>query len=135
VDVTIDVQSPAKWAATRNAGWSNGFYYVTHGATDVNYGAYLERYSTLSSAYSYPVMFLPEGWNDLINRILTTSDEAEMVALQKQAVQWHVDECLEIPLWIQSETYVMQPTVHDMGVGVYSAGFNWDVAGVWIEQD
>ncbi|HEX7475347.1 MAG TPA: ABC transporter substrate-binding protein [Dehalococcoidales bacterium] len=134
ITATIDVQSPSAWAATRLAGWTNGLFYVTHGATDYNYCAYLERYYTPTSSFAYPVLAYPPGWVDKVNQMMLSSDPAVYQATAKQLVQMHVDNAIEIPLWIQSEVYLQSVKVHDMGVGTHGDGFSWNVNKVWISK-
>jgi len=134
IKVTIDVQAAAKWAETRTTGWKNGLFYVTHGATDYNYCAFLERYYSPTSGFAAKSMGYPEGWVDLISKMMLTSDPVEMAKLAKQAVQIEVDFVMEIPLWVQAEVYVANKSVHDMGVGAHGDGFTWDVNKVWISK-
>jgi peptide/nickel transport system substrate-binding protein len=134
ITVTIDVQAPSKWAETRTTGWNNGLFFVTHGATDYNYCAYLERYYTPTSGFSAKSMVYPAGWVDLITRMMLTSVPAEMADQAKRAVKIEVENVMEIPLWVQAETYVAHKSVHDMGVGTHGDGFTWNVNKVWISK-
>jgi peptide/nickel transport system substrate-binding protein len=134
ITTTIDVQAAAKWAETRTTGWNNGLFYVTHGATDYNYCAYLERYFTPTSTFAAKSIGYPPGWVDLINKMMLTAAPAEMADLAKQAVRVEVDNVLEIPLWVQAEVYVADKSVHDMGVGTHGDGFTWDTNKVWISK-
>ena len=131
---TIDAQAPSKWAETRVTGWSNGLFYVTHGATDYNYCAYLERYLLPTSSYAGKSIGYPEGWVDLITQMMLASDPDEMTALAQQAVRMEVENVLEIPLWVQAEVYVADPSVHDMGIGTHGDGFSWNTNKVWIGE-
>ena len=134
IKVTIDVQAAAKWAETRTTGWHNGLFYVTHGATDYNYCAYLERYLTPTSGFAGKSIGYPSGWVDLIDQMMLTSVPADMAALAKQVVQMEVENVLEIPLWVQAEVYVADKSVHDMGIGTHGDGFTWNVNKVWISK-
>jgi len=131
---TIDVQAPSKWAETRVTGWSNGLFYVTHGATDYNYCAYLERYLLPTSSFAGKSIGYPEGWVDLITQMMLASDPDEMATLAQQAVRIEVENVLEIPLWVQAEVYVAHPSVHDMGIGTHGDGFSWNTNTVWIGE-
>jgi peptide/nickel transport system substrate-binding protein len=132
--VALDVVSAAKWAEIRISGWDNGLFFVTHGATDFNYCAYLERYYGPKTTY-YPVMQHPAGWDDLMNQMLKASEPDQMKALAQKAVQMHVDEAMVIPLWIEAECYVLDPRVHDAGYGTHGDGFGWDTNMVWISKE
>ena len=134
ITVTLDVEAPSAWAQTRANGWDNGLFYVTHGATDYNYCAYLERYYTPTSTYGYPVLAYPDGWVDLVNKMMLSADPTEYQAMAKQLVQMHVDNAMMVPLWIRSEVYLMSNNVHDMGVGTHGDGFSWDTNKVWISH-
>lgn len=134
ITVNIDVQSAAKWAETRVTGWKNGLFYVTHGATDYNYCAYLERYYTPTSTMTAKSMGYPEGWVDFINKMMVTPDLSEMASLARRAVQMEYDYIMEIPLWVQAEVYVANSSVHDMGVGTHGDGFSWNTNKVWISK-
>lgn len=134
IKVTIDVQAPAKWAETRTTGWHNGLFYVTHGATDYNYCAYLERYLMPTSGYAGKSIGYPEGWVSQITNMMLTSDPVEMANLARQAVRMEVEHVLEIPLWVQAEVYVTTDAVHDMGVGTFGDGFSWATNKVWISK-
>lgn len=70
IEVELDVVSPPKWSETRTGGWENGLFYVTHGATDYNYCAYLDRYFNPTGLFAMPVVAYPEGWLELINEML-----------------------------------------------------------------
>ncbi len=134
ITVTLDVQAPSAWAQTRTAGWNNGLFYVTHGATDYNYCAYLERYYLPTSTYAVGVLWYPDGWVDLVNQMMLTADPAKYQAMAKQLVQMYVDNAMELPLWIQSEVYLMSNNVHEMGVGTHGDGFSWNTNKVWISH-
>jgi len=134
IKVTIDVQAPAKWAETRTTGWNNALFYVTHGATDYNYCAYLERYLIPTSGYAGKSIGYPEGWVELINKMMLASGPAEMAELAKEVVRIEVENVLEIPLWVQAEVYVADESVHDMGVGTHGDGFSWNTNKVWISK-
>jgi len=134
ITATIDVQAPSKWAETRTTGWNNGLFYVTHGATDYNYCAYLERYYMPNSTFAAKSMAYPQGWVDLITRMMLTSVPAEMADLAKQAVKIEVENVMEIPLWVQAESYVAHKSVRDMGIGTHGDGFTWNVSKVWISK-
>jgi len=134
INATIDVQAAAKWADTRTTGWNNGLFFVTHGSTDYNYCAYLERYYTPTSTFAGKSIGYPPGWVDLINKMMLTSDPAEMADLAKQAVKIEVENVLEIPMWVQAEVYVASKSVHDMGVGTHGDGFSWNTNKVWISK-
>jgi ABC-type oligopeptide transport system substrate-binding subunit len=107
---------------------------VTHGATDYNYCAYLERYLLPTSSYAGKSIGYPEGWVDLITQMMLASDPDEMTALAQQAVRMEVENVLEIPLWVQAEVYVADPSVHDMGIGTHGDGFSWNTNKVWISK-
>jgi peptide/nickel transport system substrate-binding protein len=134
ITTTIEVQSGAKWADTRISGWNNGLFFVTHGATDYNYCAFLERYFTPTSGYAAKSMAYPPGWVDMITGMMLESDQAKMAALAKQAVKIEVDNAMEIPLWQEAAVYVTTKAVHDMGIGTHGDGFSWNTNKVWISK-
>jgi peptide/nickel transport system substrate-binding protein len=134
IKVTIEVQDAAKWAQTRTTGWNNGLFYLTHGATDYNYCAYLERYYTPNSGFMAKSMALPDGWVDFITKMMLTSDQTQMASLAKQAVKIEVDNEMEIPLWVEAAVYITSKNVHDMGVGTFGDGFSWSITKVWISK-
>jgi peptide/nickel transport system substrate-binding protein len=134
ITANVDIQAPAKWADTRAAGWKNALFCVTHGATDFNYCAYLERYYVPKGLYSYPVLAYPQGWVEGVTNMMLSSDPKEYQAMAKQLVQTHIDNAMVIPLWIQSEVYTLNNKVKDMGVGAHGNGFNWNVNKVWISK-
>lgn len=134
VNVTIDVQSAAKWAETRTSGWKNGLFYVTHGATDYNYCAYLERYFTPTSTFAPPAIAYPDDWMELVDKMMQATEREEMASLSQDAVRYLVENALEIPLFVRAEVYLLNPKVHDMGVGTHSDGFTWNVNKVWISE-
>ncbi len=134
IKATLDVQAPPAWAQTRTTGWSNGLFYVTHGATDYNYCAYLERYYLPTSTFFTPSLALPDGWTDQVNQMMTTADPAKYQAMAKALVQTFVDNAIDLPLWIRSEVYLMSNNVHDMGVGTHGDGFSWNTNKVWISH-
>ena len=133
IKVTLDVVSQAKWAEIRMSGWNNALFYVTHGATDYNYWAYLERYYGPKSPY-YPVLKDPEGWDALMEEGLRADGFKEMKALAQKAVQLHVDEAMVIPLWIEAEVYALKNSVHDTGFATHGDGFSWNTNKAWIEK-
>lgn len=134
ITVTLDVQAPAAWSQTRTAGWNNGLFYVTHGATDYNYCAYLERYYLPTSTYAPSALGYPDGWVDKVNQMMLSSDPTVYQAMAKELVQMYVDNAIELPLWVQSEVYLMSNNVHEMGVGTHGDGFSWNTNKVWISH-
>jgi peptide/nickel transport system substrate-binding protein len=134
IKVKIDVQSASKWAETRTTGWHNGLFYVTHGATDYNYCAFLERYLLPTSGYAGKSIGYPEGWVSQITNMMLSSNPTDMANLAMNAVRMEVDNVLEIPLWVQAEVYVAAKNVHDMGIGTHGDGFSWNTAKVWISK-
>jgi peptide/nickel transport system substrate-binding protein len=134
ITATIDVQSASKWADTRASGWKNGLFYVTHGATDYNYCAYLERYYLPTSTFAYPVLGYPDGWIEAINKMMLTSDPVEMKNQAQALVKIHVENAILVPIFVRSETYLMSNKVTDMGVGTHGDGFSWNTNKVWIKK-
>jgi peptide/nickel transport system substrate-binding protein len=134
ITTTIEVQSGAKWADTRISGWNNGLFFVTHGATDYNYCAFLERYFTPTSGYAAKSMAYPPGFVDSIISMMLESDQAKMAAQAKQIVKIEVDNAMEIPLWQEAAVYVTTKAVHDMGIGTHGDGFSWNTNKVWISK-
>ncbi len=134
IKANIDVQSPSAWAQTRLTGWKNGLFFVTHGATDSNYCAFLERYYTPKSAFAVPVMYYPAGWLDQLNQMLASSDPTQYQAMAQQMVQTYTNNVMEIPLWIQEAVYLEDLNVHAMGIGTHTNGFGWNAANVWISK-
>lgn len=134
VKVTFDVQSPAAWSSTARAGWSNGLFYTTHGATDFNYCAYLERYHSRNALYSNPVSAFPDGWFDAVDKMLANPDPAQYKPMAQALVKQFNDFAMDFPLWVQSEVYVMDPWVMDMGVGTHGDGFSWNYNKVWLAK-
>jgi ABC-type transport system substrate-binding protein len=132
ITAKIEVQAPPAWAATRTSGWTNGLFYVTHGATDYNYCAYLERYFLPTSLFAVPVLAYPTGWVDKVHQMMLSPDPAVYEPMARDLVKIYVDNVMEVPLWIQSEVYILDPWINDMGVGTHGNGFNWDANKVWI---
>lgn len=133
IQVALDVVSQAKWAEIRMSGWNNALFYVTHGATDYNYWAYLERYYGPKNP-NYPVLKDPEGWDAIMEEGLRTDGFKEMKALAQKAVQLHVDEAMVIPLWIEAEVYVLNKSVRDSGFATHGDGFSWNTNKAWIAK-
>jgi len=82
-----------------------------------------------------PVVAYPEGWLERINEMLAAVERDEMADLAQALVRQFVDEVMAIPLWIESEVYVLDNSVHDMGVGTHGDGFTWDTNKVWISTE
>lgn len=135
ITAELEVLSPPLWSETRTGGWENGLFYVTHGATDYNYCAYLDRYFNPTGLFAMPVVAYPEGWLERINEMLAAAERDEMADLAQALVRQFVDEVMAIPLWIESEVYVLDNSVHDMGVGTHGDGFTWDTNKVWISTE
>ena len=132
ITAKIEVQAPPAWAATRSSGWNNGLFYVPHGATDYNYCGFIDRYLQPTSLFANPGMAYPPGWVDKVHAMLESPDPAVYEPMARDLVTIYVENAMELPLWIQSEVYVMDPWIHDMGVGTHGNGFNWNPNKVWI---
>lgn len=136
IEATIDVVSPPKWMETgMTGGWNSGLFYVTFASTDFNYCAFLERYFLPTSMFSTPVLGYPDGWFELMDTMLTSSDPAEYEPIARELVRMFMEYVVAIPLWIVDEVYVLDPSVHEMGVGTHGDGFTWNVNKVWISQE
>ena len=133
IQAQIDVMSQAKWAETRRSGWKNALFFVTHGATDINYWAYLDRYYGPKTAL-YPVLLHPPGWNELMEEGLQTVTRKDMKDYAQKAVKMHVDEAMVVPLWIEAEVYVLNKSVHDTGFATHGDGFSWNTNKAWISK-
>jgi peptide/nickel transport system substrate-binding protein len=134
IKANIDVQSAAKWADTRTSGWNNGLFYVTNGATDYNYCAYLERYFTPTSTSAYKNFAYPPDWMTTVNAMMVSSDPAVMKSYAQQLVKILVENASVTPLYVRSEVYLMSTKVHDMGVGTHGDGFSWNPNKVWLSK-
>jgi peptide/nickel transport system substrate-binding protein len=136
IEATLDVVSPPKWMETgMSGGWNSGLFYVTLAATDFNYCAFLERYFLPTSLFSTPVLGYPEGWFEKMDAMLKSSDPDVYIPLAKELVKDFEDYAVAIPLWAVNEVYVLDPSVHEMGVGTHGDGFTWNANKVWISQD
>ena len=80
------------------------------------------------------MLWYPDGWVDKVNAMMISADPTEYQAMAKELVQMHVDNAIDLPLWIQSEVYLMSNNVHEMGVGTHGDGFSWNTNKVWISH-
>jgi peptide/nickel transport system substrate-binding protein len=131
ITVKFTILAPAAWNDLVANGWSNGLLYVTQGASDVNYAAFLNRYYT-NTSNRYPVLKRPAGLNDLILKALATTDYNNEKDLCQQAVKMLVDDCTIIPLFIQPEMYVLQAAVRDTHFN--NLGPYWTPSIAWLSK-
>jgi peptide/nickel transport system substrate-binding protein len=132
ITAKVDMVEFAAWNNYVNKGWDNSLLWVTQGATDTNYGAFLDRYYA-ATATRYPVLAKPAGLGDLITQVLTTSDYNTEKTLAQKAVKMLVDDCTVIPAYISAANYVLQKNVHDTHFSnLGGAGFRWTPELAWI---
>ncbi len=136
ITATIDVLSPPKWMETGLGGdYFNGFFVVTFAGTDFNYCAFLDRYFLPYSLFGAPAMSLPEGWVEKLEACLKMADPEDYMPETQELVRMFQEHVAAIPLWAADEVYLLNPRVHEMGVGTHGGGFPWDTNKVWIAQD
>jgi peptide/nickel transport system substrate-binding protein len=134
INVNINTVEFAAWNNFVTKGWDNGLIWVTQGATDTNYGAYLDRYFS-STATRYPVLNKPAALTDLITKVAATPDYATEKSLAQQAVKILVDDCTTIPVFIQPANYVLQKNVHDTRFSnLGGSGFRWSPQTAWLSK-
>lgn len=134
IDVKLDIGSFAKWNDHVYKGWNNALLYVTQGATDTNYCAFLERYYS-SVATRYPVLAHPARLNELVNRALSATDYTAQKSLGQEAVKMLVDDATAVSLWVGSAVYMLQKNVHDTGFyELGGAGFRWTPQKAWLSK-
>jgi peptide/nickel transport system substrate-binding protein len=132
--VTLDVQSFASVGDLAVKGWDNELLYTTLGATDTNYGAFLDRYFGANAAY-FPSIAKPAGLTDLIAQVLATPDYNTEKTLSQKAVKALTDDCTAIPLFITPAAYALQKNVNDTGFDqLAGAGFRWSVQKAWLSK-
>ena len=134
ITVNVDMIEFAAWNNLVTKGWDNSLLWATNGATDTNYGAFLDRYYS-ATATRYPVLAKPAGLGDLITKALTTPDYATEKSLCQQAVKMLVDDCTVIPAYISPANYILQKNVHDTHFSnLGGAGFRWSPETAWISK-
>jgi len=124
----------AAWNDYVSKGWDNALLWVTQGATDTNYAAFLDRYYGAKSI-RYPVMAKPPGLTELIEKALATPDYATEKGLCQQAVKMIVDDATAIPVYTGSAAYVLTDRVHDTFFSnVGGSGFRWSAEKAWLSK-
>jgi len=132
--VTLDVQSFAAANDAAVKGWDNEIFYTTLGATDTNYGSFLDRYFGTNAAY-FPVVAKPAGLTDLIAQVLATPDYNTEKTLSQKAVKMLTDDCTAVPLFIMPASYALQKNVNDTGFDqLGGSGFRWTVQKAWMSK-
>ena len=112
ITANINTVEFAAWNNLVTKGWDSGLMWVTMGATDTNYCAFLDRYFAASSI-RYPVLAKPAGMTDLISKALSATDYNTQKSLCQQVVKLMVDNSTIVPVFIQPANYVLQKNVHD----------------------
>ena len=112
IKVNINTVEFASWNNYVTKGWDSGLIYVTQGATDTNYGAFLDRYFSATGT-RYPVLDKPTALTDLIAKVVATPDYATEKSLAQQCVKMMVDNSITIPVFIQPANYVLSKNIHD----------------------
>jgi ABC-type transport system substrate-binding protein len=136
IEETIDVMSPPKWMETGLGGkYFSGFFVATFAATDFNYCAFFDRYTLPYSIFASPGLAFPEGWVESVETLLKNPNPEEYIPMSQELVREFMEYAVAIPLWANDEVYVMDPSVHEMGVGTHGDGFTWNTNKVWISQD
>lgn len=134
IDVKLDIASFPKWNDYVYKGWNNALLYVTQGATDTNYCAFLERYYS-AEATRYPSLAHPPGLNDLVNRALRAADYKTQKSLSQEAVKVLVNDATTVSLWVGSAVYMLQKNVHDTNFSdLGGAGFRWTPEKAWLSK-
>jgi peptide/nickel transport system substrate-binding protein len=134
ITANIQTDSYAAWTDMANKGWNNGMMWMTFGATDTNYGSYLDRYFGKNTA-AYPSVAKPAGLQDLIAQALATSDFEVEKKLCQQALTMLTDDCTGIPIYIGDASYALQKNVRDTGFDqLGGSGFRWTVQKAWMSK-
>jgi peptide/nickel transport system substrate-binding protein len=134
ITVNINTVEFAAWNNFVTKGWDNGLIWVTQGATDTNYGAFLDRYFS-ATATRYPVLNKSTALTDLITKVVATPDYATEKSLAQQAVKMLVDDCTTIPVFIQPANYVLQKNVRDTNFSnLGGSGFRWSPGQAWLSK-
>ena len=108
--------------------------FATQGATFANWSSFLDLYYGATTT-RYPSLAKPAGLTDLITQSLQSPDYATQKKLAQQAVQMILDNCTAIPLFVQSETYIMNDKVHDTHFNYMAeSGFRWSVTTAWMSK-
>jgi peptide/nickel transport system substrate-binding protein len=124
----------AAWNDYVSKGWDNALLWVTQGATDTNYVAFLDRYYG-AKATRYPVMQKSKELTDLIDKALATPDYATEKSLCQQAVKMIVDDATAIPVYTQSAAYVLTDKVRDTYFNnLGGSGFRWAAEKAWLSK-
>jgi peptide/nickel transport system substrate-binding protein len=134
VNLELKIVEFAAWNDLVSKGWDNALLWVTQGATDTNYVAFLDRYYGAKSI-RYTVMAKPAGLTDLIDKALATPDYATEKSLCQQAVKIIVDDVTAIPVYTGSAAYVMTERVQDTFFSnLGGSGFRWSAEKAWLKK-
>jgi peptide/nickel transport system substrate-binding protein len=134
ITVKLNVMSFASWNDMVYKGWENSLLYATQGATFTNWSSFLDLYYGGKST-RYSVLQKPTGLTDLIDKSLAAADFNAQKDYAQQAVKMLVDDCTAIPLYIQSETYILNKKVHDTHFDYLGGnGFRWSISTAWISK-
>ncbi len=134
INLELKIVEFAAWNDYVLKGWDNALLWVTQGATDTNYVAFLDRYYGAKTT-RYPVMQKPAGLTDLIDKALATPDFATEKSLCQQAVRMILDDCTAIPVYAGSAAYVMTDKPRDTYFSnLGGSGFRWSAEKAWLSK-
>jgi peptide/nickel transport system substrate-binding protein len=134
ITANIETDSYAAWSDLAAKGWDNGMMWMTFGATDTNYGSFLDRYFGKNTVL-YPSVAKPAGLQDLIVQALATPDFNTEKTLCQQCVTMLTNDCTAIPIYIGDASYALQKNVHDTGFDqLGGSGFRWTVQKAWLSK-
>jgi len=134
INLELKIVEFAAWNDYVLKGWDNALIWVTQGATDTNYVAFLDRYYG-AKATRYTVMQKPAGLTDLIDKALATADYETEKSLCQQAVKMILDDCTAIPVYAGSAAYVMTDKPRDTFFSnLGGSGFRWSAEKAWLSK-
>ena len=134
IDVKLEIDNFPKWNDYVYKGWNNALLYVTQGATDTNYCAFLERYYS-AQATRYLSLKHPPGLNEVVDRSLKATDYKSQKSLSQEAVKILLDDATTVSLWVGHAVYMLQKNVHDTYFSnLGGAGFRWNPQKAWLSK-
>jgi peptide/nickel transport system substrate-binding protein len=128
---SVDFADMGRYTSLRNTGWKNTLFYV-HGV----YGQPLEYYTyrTWGRVWKdYVSVARPEGFYDLIDKMVAETDAATRKPMLEQLVKLVHDDATLIPLVTWEQVGAISPRVHD--IDLYQEHMiRWHIHKTWLSK-
>jgi len=133
VGITVHVKEVdmGQWTSMRRQGWTGLLY--QHGIFQAPYEYNLNR--AYGPAYKdYVSMVRPEGFNEVLDKVMKTTDAAARLPYAEQLQRMVYDSACMIPLETWAQIDAISPRVHDHEMYKTHGTQCWNAAKAWLSE-